>query len=1465
MSFLEDAEGGWLSLVCDGEYDSPSSCLQRTGIDGLNVAFLLVLLLLSLVNIIKGDSASRHNTRTTFFFVVSLFCVLASFAHFGFGLWLLLDGNGGHKHWNLIVYPVRGLIWIAVAISCNFQSTKFTRALILIWWVSFSLLVSMFNVKTLVHTHSLQILDGASWLVNLLLLISAGKILASLFSHQAPNKSLHEPLLKGTVEGITNRFSPISLFTFSWIDPLLRLGYSRPLVLDDVPELGDEDGAETAYQSFIREWEKQRDTKPNSRNLTLGALTTSYWKDMLVIGAYAFIRSAAVSASPLLLNAVVQYSGLYDRSLVAGISLVGCLTLVKVSESLSQRYWFFHARRVGMRMRSAVMAAVFQKQLRLSSLARRNHSAGEIVNYVAVDAYRLGEFPWWFHTGWTSPLQLLFAIAILFAYARWATIPGLVPVAFAIFLNFPYAKLMQNCQTCFMDAQDERLRAMSEILNSIKIIKLQVWEEKFKNLIGTLRASEFKWLSSVQFNKTYNTVLYWMSPTFVSAAIIAGCAMFAGTPLNAATIFTILSTMRVMAEPVRMLPEAICILIQVKVSLDRLDRFLIDDELELIARDDGQISDSSVEINEGTFSWEPDAHTPTLRGISLAVRRGEKIAVCGAVGAGKSSLLQAILGEMPRLSGSVKLYGSVAYVAQIAWIQSGTVRDNVLFGKEMDKSKYEKAIKSCALDKDIENFAHGDLTEIGERGLNLSGGQKQRIQLARAVYNDADVYLLDDPFSAVDAHTAATLFNDCVMTALKKKTVILVTHQVEFLSDIDRVLVMEGGKVTQCGSYYELLKAGMAFEMLVTAHKEAMTVLNPTTCRWSKEVEKPNLCDSQIGRLQVTQENCEGDIPDKEVPKMQLTQDEEKEIGDLGLKPYLDYLRVSRGHLSFLLVILSQGTFVVLQILSTYWLATAVTVPSISHGVLVGVFSGISVCSGVFAYLRSLFTTILGLEASKAFFSGFVDSIFRAPMSFFDSTPVGRIFTRASSDMSMMDFDIPYALTFALAAWIEVIAFSILMSIVTWQLLIVVIPAILITLRLQNYYLASSRELIRINGTTKAPVMNYAAETTFGAVTIRAFFEMERFIKKNLQLIDRDAKLFFYTNGAMEWVLLRVEALQNAIVFAATLLLVVLPSGTVTAELAGLSLSYALAITGTQSFATRWCSNLANYIISVERIKQFMNLPTEAPYIVDDNRPPSTWPENGKIELQDLKIRYRPNAPLVLKGITCSLEAGHRIGVVGRTGSGKTTLISALLRLVEPVGGRILIDGLDICSMGLWDLRSKLSIIPQEPTLFRGTVRSNLDPLGLYSDLEIWEALRKCQLFTTIRSLPHQLDTSVRDEGENWSAGQRQLFCLGRVLLKRNKILVLDEATASIDSATDAILQRVIRQEFSDCTVITVAHRVPTVTDSDMVMVLSFGELLEYDKPEKLMETNSSFAKLVAEYWSNCSRENSSNNLSEPQ
>ncbi|PQM33365.1 ABC transporter C family member 8-like [Prunus yedoensis var. nudiflora] len=456
-------------------------------------------------------------------------------------------------------------------------------------------------------------------------------------------------------------------------------------------------------------------------------------------------------------------------------------------------------------------------------------------------------------------------------------------------------------------------------------------------------------------------------------------------------------------------------------------------------------------------------------------------------------------------------------------------------------------------------------------------------------------------------------------------------------------------------------------------------------------------------------------------------------------------------------------------------------------------------------------------------------------MLFFDSTPVGRILIRASSDLSILDFDIPFSIIFLLASCTELLITIGIMAFVTWEVVIVGILAVVATKYVQDYYLASARELIRINGTTKAPVMNYASETSLGVVTIRAFKKADRFFHNYLELVDTDARLFFHSNATMEWLILRTETLQNLTLFTAAFFIVLLPKGYVAPELVGLSLSYALSLTATQIFATRWYCSLSNYIISVERIKQFMQIVPEPPAIVEDKRPASSWPPKGRIELYSLEIKYRPNAPLVLKGITCTFKEGTRVGVVGRTGSGKTTLISALFRLVEPASGKIIIDGLEISSMGLKDLRM-------------GSIRTNLDPLGLYSDDEIW------RLKATVSKLPSLLDSSVSDEGENWSAGQRQLFCLGRVLLKRNRILVLDEATASIDSSTDAVLQRIIRQEFAECTVITVANRVPTVIDSDMVMVLSDGKLVEYKEPSKLLDTNSYFSKLVAEYWSSCKR-----------
>ncbi|KAG2625123.1 hypothetical protein PVAP13_3KG195427 [Panicum virgatum] len=1430
-----------------------SLCFQSSLVDLIN----LLLLAIYILSLVVGACARRFRARARdlplLCYVTSPCCAVLGVAYACSGAW---GPSSSSPRAGLFV---RGVVWIVVSASLFVRPTRFSRAVAMAWWAALAAMVTAYSVEKIVRRSPMELLDIASWVASSMLLLCT--ISVCRVGGGGGGEEETQPLLTaGGGERRKVAFGEagfLSRLTFTWMDSLLRLGYSKPLDLSDIPPLDADDAAEAAQRTFLQEWRRRRQTEAarTTSNQVFWVLAECYKKELLLTALYTLLRTLSFSASPVILYCFVSYSYQRererDRRIATGIALILGLVVMKVVESLSQRHWFFGSRRLGMRMRSALMAAVFDKQLRLSSEGRRRHGAGEVANYIAVDAYRLGEFLFWLHCAWCMPLQLALAIAMLFWTVGAGALPGLAPVAACGVLNVPLARMLQRYQARFMQAQDERQRATAEVLGAMKVVKLQSWEGRFREAVQRLRDVEVRWLAETQIKKAYGSALFWMSPTVISAVIFAGTAALRSAPLDAGVVFTILATLRVISEPMRVLPEVMSIMIQVKVSLDRIGEFLTEDEFQddAVDRTGMPPSNMSLTVQSGVFSWEPGkAIIATLKGINVTAMRGEKIAVCGPVGAGKSSLLCSMLGEIPRISGSVSVSGSVAYVSQTSWIQSGTVRDNVLFGKPMNNEEYDKAIRCCALDKDIENFPHGDLTEIGQRGLNMSGGQKQRIQLARAVYNNADIYLLDDPFSAVDAHTAATLFNDCVMAALENKTVILVTHQVEFLSKVDKIMVMENGEITQEGTYQELLQSGTAFEQLVNAHKNSKTPLDSQ--EHGKEAKKPGTFQYQIPMIP---QNSEAEISTGNLLSVQLTEEEKRERGEAGLKPYKDYVSVSKGWFLLVLIILAQCAFVVLQCLATYWLAIAVQNHQFSVVVVVGVYAVMATTSCLFAYIRSLLAAHFGLKASRKFFSGLMDSVFKAPMLFFDSTPVGRIMTRASSDLSILDFDVPYTMTFVISGTIEVVATIVIMIMVTWQVVLVVVPVVIVLLYIQRYYIASARELVRINGTTKAPVMNFAAESMLGVVTIRAFAATRRFIQTNLRLIDTDATLFFYTNAALEWVLLRVEALQILVVVTSSILLVSLPEGAVAPGFLGLCLSYALTLSSAQVFLTRFYSYLENYIVSVERIKQFMHLPAEPPAVISDSRPPPSWPSEGRIDLQNLRVKYRPNAPTVLRGITCTFEAGSKIGVVGRTGSGKTTLLSALFRLVDPCGGRILIDDLDICTIGLKDLRLKLSIIPQEPTLFRGSVRSNVDPLGLHADEDIWEALDRCQLKKTISALPGLLESPVSDDGENWSAGQRQLFCLARVLLRRNKILVLDEATASIDSATDAILQRVIKQEFSGCTVITIAHRVPTVTDSDMVMVLSYGKMIEYDRPSSLMDNKeSTFCKLVEGYWSNC-------------
>ncbi|KAK2420557.1 ABC transporter C family member [Trifolium repens] len=1380
--------------------------------------------------------------------------------HLSLGIWFLEEIlRKNHKafplHWWLLEL-IHGFTWLVVSLTVSLRIKQIAKSSM--WFFSMltffvSGILCVLSISYAIESRELSLkvaLDIISFLGAILLLLCTYKSCKCKDSDREIDDSLCTPLNgefdENNLPSHVTPFAEAGFFNkiwFWWLNPLMKTSQEKTLQDEDIPNLRESDRAEICYVSFIEQLNRQRQCELSYQSSVLWTIVSCHRREILVTGFFALLKVLAISSTPLLLNAFILVAEGNESFEYEGYILSVSLFLIKIIESLSQRQWYFRCRLVGMKVRSLLNAAIYKKILRLSNSARMIHSGGEIMNYMIVDAYRIGEFPFWFHQTWTTILQLCIALVILFRTIGLATLASLAVIVLTVICNYPLAKLQHKYQSKLMVAQDERLKASSEALVNMKVLKLYAWEKHFKNVVDCLRNSELKLLYAVQLRRTYNIFLFWASPMLVSTASFLACYLL-NVPLNANNVFTFVATLRLVQEPITSIPDVIAVVIQAKVAFARIVSFLDAPELQGEKSKNRCFDENlkgSISIKSANFSWEGNASKATLRSINLEVRLGQKVAICGEVGSGKSTLLATILGEVPKTKGNIDVCGRFAYVSQTAWIQTGTIRDNILFGSELDDQRYQETLQRSSLVKDFELLPYGDLTEIGERGVNLSGGQKQRIQLARALYQNADIYLLDDPFSAVDAHTAKNLFNEYIMEGLKGKTVLLVTHQVDFLPAFDSVLLMSDGVILQAGPYNEQLTSSKEFNDLVNAHKE--------TAGSNQQLIDVTSSQRYSSTRKVTQDFVDKQI--KETNGNQLIKQEEREKGDAGLKPYLQYLNQMKGYIFFLMASLCHLLFVTCQILQNSWMAANVDNPLVSTLKLILVYFLIGAISTVFLFTRSLLVVALGLQSSKYLFSQLMNSLFRAPMSFYDSTPLGRILSRVSSDMSIMDLDIPFSLTFAVGGTIVFYSSLTVLAVVTWQVLIVAIPMVYVAIRMQRYYFTLAKEVMRINGTTKSSLANHVAETVAGAATIRAFEEEDRSFEKNLDLIDINASAFFHSFASNEWLIQRLETISAVVLTAAALCMVMLPPGTLTSGIIGMALSYGLSLNNSLVFSIQNQCTLANYIISVERLNQYMHIESEAEEIVEENRPPTNWPDAGKVEINDLKIRYRSDGPLVLHGITCTFKAGHKIGIVGRTGSGKSTLISALFRLVEPAGGKIVVDGIDISSIGLHDLRSRFGVIPQDPTLFDGTVRYNLDPLSQHTDQEIWEVLGKCQLREVVQGKEEGLNSSVVEDGSNWSMGQRQLFCLGRALLRRSRILVLDEATASIDNSTDLILQKIIRAEFADCTVITVAHRIPTVMDCSMVLAISDGKLAEYDEPMSLMKREESlFRKLVKEYWS---------------
>ncbi|KAI9174576.1 hypothetical protein LWI28_019508 [Acer negundo] len=1240
-----------------------------------------------------------------------------------------------------------------------------------------------------------------------------------------------------------------STMSFWWLNPLVKKGNEQILEDKEIPELRKEDQAYTCYSIYMEQMNKRKQklSSESDSPSMLSVILFCQWKTILVSGFFALIKVLALSSSPLFLIAFIKVASGKESFRYEAYALTGGLFLTKCFESLSERQWYFRTRLIGLQVRSLLSAAIYQKQLRLSNAAKLTYSSGEIVSYATVDAYKIGEFPYWFHQIWATSLLLCFALVFVYYSVGLATVAALITVLLVFLGSSPLTKLQHRYRIKLMIAQDRRLKAISEALANMKVLKLYAWETHFKNVIQTLRKKEFEWILKVLSLKGCYMVLYYSSPILIPAVTFWTC-YFLSIPLNASNVFTFLASLRIAQEQIRMIPEVVGIFIEASISFSRIVKFLEAPELENTntrqIKSDNKM-DWSIFIRSAEISWDASSSSSskaTLRNIDLMVKPGEKVAICGEVGSGKSTLLASILGEVPNINGMVQVYGKIAYVSQTAWIQTGTIQENIMFGSIMDATRYQEVLAKSCLVKDLEMLPFGDLTEIGERGVNLSGGQKQRVQLARALYQDADVYLLDDPFSAVDAHTATALFNEYVMGALSRKTVLLITHQVDFLPAFDLILLMAGGKILDAATYDKLLDSTPEFQDLVDANKK--------TTGFERHFEfdsstRPPTSEGEIKETNVGKQYLKTPSGD------QLIKKEERETGDTGLKPYLQYLSHNKSFWYFFLQFVLHVLFLITQMIQSYWFAAEIQNSLVSRVKLITIYSVMGCVLPVLLLLRSFSIVILGKLTSESIFSTLLISLFRAPMSFHDSTPLGRILSRVSSDMSIVDTELAFHLSLAVGSDLNAYSCLLLLGILAWPVLIVSIPMIYFSILLQRYYFASAKELMRMNGTTKSSIASHLAESIVGATTIRAFRQEDGFFSKHLKLIDANACPYFHSSSADEWLVQRLEILCAIVLSSSALSMTLLPLGPSASGFIGMALSYGLSLNIFLICSAQNHCSAANFIVSTERLEQYMHIPDEAKTVAESRRPADNWPATGKLEIKNLKVRYRPDAPLVLRGISCIIEGGYKVGIVGRTGSGKTTLISALFRLVEPTDGEIIIDGLNISNVGLHDLRSHLGIIPQDPTLFSGTVRYNLDPLWQYTDHEIWEVLEKCHLREVIREKEEGLDSLVVEDGSNWSLGQRQLFCLGRALLKRSRILVLDEATASIDNATDSIIQKTIRREFADCTVITVAHRIPTVMDCNAVLAISDGRLVEYNEPAKLINMDGSlFGQLVKEYWS---------------
>ncbi|RQM11377.1 hypothetical protein B5M09_002672 [Aphanomyces astaci] len=1266
---------------------------------------------------------------------------------------------------------------------------------------------------------------------------------------------------------------------FSWAGPLLTLGHERRLDPADMWPLQSDNKCVSVSAIFEPKFRASRSI--------LWAIFSTHRLDLFLVALLQAISLGGTLFAPVVLKEILQQlESSTGFDLQAVLWYVFALVAAKLVQALASTHSNLKNQLVMVRITSALQHLLFQKALRLASSCRRDKSTGEVANLFSSDIQWIIGFAISSNQVWLLPLQVAVTLVLLYNLLGWASLLGSATIFVVLVGNHFLAMAQKRILQALMELKDDRMKSVNEVFGAMQVIKFNAWEEKFEAKIHGQRALELDQVWNLFALQATQMAIMYIAPVAVTITSFATYTLVMHETLSASKMFTALSLFALLRYPLSALPQVVASLLQALVAIQRFMDFLnMDEHDSTVVLTPHTVSSSQlglyhansvhVHIDNASFGWAPQC--PIYFHWNLTVKRGELAVVHGHVGQGKSSLCSALLGEMIKVDGAVYVGGSVGYFSQQPWIQNLTVRENILFGKPYDRVKYHNVIEACALTKDLAAFPAGDRTEIGQKGVNVSGGQKARISLARACYSDADIFILDSPLSAVDAIVQNEIFTKCFLGLLRHKTVLLVTHSPEIIASphVDRLieivdgnlLVIEKHKTPRDSSSEDdrlppplvpPLRASRSHEWSdddnglddgndddvaasTRIHNHDLfvtpTASSPFPLQYDGAVFTPvDLISS------ATFEDHHG----------KLIFDEERSEGRVSSAVFQGYLDAIGGWPVVATWVLLLSSWQLLIVSSDLWLSrwTSVAASSAAEddddAVVAGtstyylcVYAALSASGVVMTVLRTYTILMSCLRASRRLFDAMNKALLRAPMRFFDTNPLGRLLNRFSNDMNTVDTQLPLLLS-GMLALVFMTLFQLGTTLVVIRYMgLVIVPLLYMYLRMAAFFVHPARAIERVNKTTKSPMLNLISEAIEGALVVRAFGsnQVRRFHRMHHRNVDTNNQAYVAAQVVNQWFSLRIQLLSTVLLLVISLSLVFLRD-VLSPGLIGLVFSYLFTILPWFEIIVNLWSSFETFMVGPERVSEYAHLASEPPRVVS-GAVPASWPSSGDIRFEHVSFRYKPHDPLVLQDVVAHIRSGEKIGIVGRTGAGKSSLTMALFRINDVASGVIRVDGVDIATVGVKTLRSAIAIIPQNPVLFKGSLRNYLDPFDEFSDADLWDALAHVRLGGRIGAVAGGLDSPVEENGENFSVGERQMLCMGRALLRQARIVVMDEATAAIDHNTDQALQHVIRTEFASSTVLTIAHRLDTVLDSDRIFVFDYGRLVQCDAPAALIEAGT--------------------------